>query len=232
MKAPQFFTFVAIVSALILNASGQGFVNCDFEDSVISNGTYGGLVATLTGWTTYGGDNYVDGDPNTVPYNDIALDAPAVDLEGANNSTGPVAIQGNYSVLLQGGSRFVPNTGGASIGQTGQIPANAQSLIYWGASGNGLIITFGGHVLSFVTIDATPNYTIWGADVSAYSGQTGQLLFNAPWESAGLLDNIQFSSTSVPEPSVFNLFGVCVIWLFTKWPNIRIGAMASVHCPA
>jgi hypothetical protein len=53
-------------------------------------------------------------------------------------------------------------------------------------------------------------------DISAYAGQTGQLLFSVPPQSSGgILDNIQFSSTPVPEPGTFGLFamgGALLAW--------------------
>jgi hypothetical protein len=68
-------------------------------------------------------------------------------------------------------------------------------------------ITFSGQPLSFFVTDTTPNYSIYEADISAYAGQTGQLLFSLPAHSSpGTLDNILFSSTPVPEPGAFGLF--------------------------
>jgi hypothetical protein len=121
-------------------------------------------------------------------FNNIALDSPAVTLQGTNSPFYP-AIQGNCSILLQGGSSSVPSTSYSSIGQTAQIPSSAKSIIYWGGA---LQVTFNGQALSFFDISDTPNYTIWGADISSYAGQTGQLLFTAPWQTTALRDNTQF----------------------------------------
>ena len=54
-------------------------------------------------------------------------------------------------------------------------------------------------MLLLYAISNAANYTIYGADISAYSGQTGELLFTAPFRISGMLDNIQFSSTPLPE---------------------------------
>ncbi len=56
-------------------------------------------------------------------------------------------------------------------------------------------------MLSFIATSNAPNFTVWTADISAYAGQYGQLSFTAPWQSSGLLDNIQFSSAPIPEPN-------------------------------
>ena len=186
----------------------QGFVNLDFEDSTIAtNLIYGEhfYTATLIGWT-----------PLTVPFNSINLDAPGVNLEGTNNSYGPSAIQGNYSVYLQGGTPIVfPNTNGSGIYQTAQVPINAQSIIYWG---DALRVSFNGQNLSFNAIGSGVGFTIWQADVSPYAGMVGQLMFNVPWRYTAILDNIQFSSSPVPEPGVLGLFALGGAMLaFRRW---------------
>jgi PEP-CTERM motif len=199
------------LAALCGNGAAQGFVNLNFEQSVINSGTSG--TANVSGWTEYNGwsdVNYSGG--MTVVYNNQTLDDSGIALEGTDYWT--PAIQGKYSILLFGGSIYAENsTNGAAIGQTGQIPASAQSITYWGSA---LQVTFDGQPLSFTTISNEPNYTVWGADISAYAGQTGQLLFTAPWPNGGgLLDNIQFSSSPVPEPSALALFtlgGVLLAW--------------------
>jgi len=196
----------AIFLALSIGARvgvSQGFINLDFESATImtihnpGGDTY---TAMVPGWSV-NTPNYVNGDPNSIPYNDIALDSAAVNLEGTNSPYEP-AIQGMYSIFLQGGTMFAPTTNGASIWQTAQIPATARSIIYWG---NALQVSFAGQMLSFGAIGSGSNYTIYGADISAFAGQTGELLFREPWESSGFLDNIQFSSSSIPEPSALGL---------------------------
>jgi hypothetical protein len=206
MKLLRITCFVAVSLGFLQNTSGQEFTNLNFETTTITTVVFPGgdrYTATVPGWTGFG-QNFVNGDPNSVALNDIALDNPAVTLQGTNSPFAP-AIQGKYSILLQGGTMYAQSTNGASIGQTGQIPLTARSITYWG---NALQVTFDGQMLSFVAISNAPNYTIWGADISAYAGQTGQLLFTEPWQNEGLLDNIQFSSSPVPEPNVFGLFAL------------------------
>jgi hypothetical protein len=211
---------IAILSLLLTGLQlgfSQGFVNLNFENTTITtihNPGGDSYTATIPGWTvnTF---NYVNGDPNSIPYNDIALDSPAVNLEGTNSPIPSVrAIQGKYSIFLQGGDN-AGSTTGASIGQTGQIPVTAQSITYWGSS---LQVAFNGLPLIFNAIGSTPNYTIWGADISAFAGQTGQLLFTTPWLNSGMLDNIQFSTTAVPEPSAVALTALGALLLgFRRW---------------
>ncbi len=195
---------------------GQGFVNLGFENTtltpILANefSDYYVTNATVPGWNWSPYQTFGYGDPTTmVAYNDIALDSPAVTLQGMNSPFAP-AIGGRYSILLQGGSPFVSSSSYSAIWQTGQIPATAESLIYWGGA---LQVSFNGQPLYFFDISNAPSYTIWGADISAYAGQAGQLLFTAPWQTTALLDNIQFSSSPVPEPSVLSLFSCCIYLL-------------------
>ncbi len=83
-----------------------------------------------------------------------------------------------------------------------------ESIEFWGDIG-GLQITFDNQPLSFVVIGSTANYTIYGADISAFADQTGQLLFTLPpYVGNAELDNIQFSDQPIPEPSVVGLFAL------------------------
>ena len=217
------------------DAYAQGFVNLGFETTTITPVVFPGgtrYTATVTGWAWYPPGNFVNGDPNSVGYNDVALDSPAVNLQGTNSPFAP-AIRGRYSILLQGGSQFVPSNSYSAIWQTGQIPANAESLIYWGGA---LQVTFNGQPLTPVAVSNAANYTIWGMDISAYVGQTGALQFTKPWlptnfSDGALLDNIQFSSVPVPEPSALSLLLICIV-LFcfrTKRPNMEIGRNLSAR---
>jgi hypothetical protein len=203
-------------------ASGQSFANLDFEDTTITavllnpfSGIYA-YIGNIPRWSWSPLGNAAGVDPDTeVSLNTIVLNAPAVTLHGVDDIGYP-AIEGNYSILLQsGGSRSVPSTGYSAIWQTGQVPSNAKSISYWGGA---LQVTFNGQPLTPVAISNAANYTIWGADISAYAGQTGELRFTKPWlpTSSGdgaLLDNIQFSSMQVPEPSALALCGLSLLFV-------------------
>jgi hypothetical protein len=186
------------------------FLNLDFESSIITssqpawwfNGNTG--KANMPGWTEFNGwgdTNYSGG--ASVIYNDQTLDAPGVSLWDKNYPN--PAIQGNLSVYLYGGSSAYTQAypgwpTGASIYQTLQIPITAKSISYWGLSCyNGLQVTFNGQLLAFINTSNAANHSVYTADISAYAGQTGQLEFAAPWQSYGILDNIQFSSSPILE---------------------------------
>jgi hypothetical protein len=212
-----------------LGAAGQGtFQNLGFENTILTvferNPSIPSYAtnATVPGWDWSPHGNAGYGDPNTtVSFNDIALDAPAVTLHGTNSFR--PAIRGSYSILLQGGTTAgglaTGNTNGASVFQTGQIPADSLSLIYLG--GGAVRVSFNGQTLPRIAVGSTANSTIWGADISGYAGQSGELRFTAPWLSTGMLDSILFSPTAIPEPSVLVLSAIFVLCLFRmmKRPN-------------
>src|SRR5271168_2507258 len=106
MKSILLISLVAVSLAFTVNLFGQDFVNLDFENTTITPVVFPGgtrYVATVPGWTWSPAGNFVNGDPNDVAYNDIALDSPAVTLHGLDDSTGYSPIEGDYSILLQGG---------------------------------------------------------------------------------------------------------------------------------
>ncbi len=185
-------------------ARSQGFVNLDFEDTTITPAYPPGTVnfyatsVAIPGWAAYLGGSVA----SIIPNDGVSTGGDMVSLQDAN-ALNYGAIQGNFSVLLQGSSLAAATT--ASVGQTGTIPNTAQSLTFFASLGGTVLVSFNGQNLPFSVIGSGANYTIYGANISNYAGQTGQLLFTAPVQNAALLDNIQFSSSSVPEPSEFAL---------------------------
>ena len=202
MKTKVIRQVVTLVISMtgILGGYSQGFINLDFEHPVLPlNPDQYFQVATsnaMPGWTayTYGSAT------SAVYYNTLSLGAAAVSLQGPGSLNPP--IQGNYSVILQGST--AEPTGSAAIGQTGQIPSTALSLMFWGYAN----VSFNGQPLALVVASTAANYNVYEADVSTLAGKSGQLLFTAPPFFQGYVDNIQFLSTPVPEPATWALF-VC-----------------------
>src|ERR1043166_407542 len=93
-------SFLALLNQLAL---AQGiFQNLNFEGTTIPQTQPPGNVSSLDAlpfWTVYTGTNQL----SQVFFNEIALGSTYVDLLGTNGSLGARAIQGGYSVLLQGG---------------------------------------------------------------------------------------------------------------------------------
>ncbi len=203
-----------IFPSFVLPAYSQGFINLNFESAqIVTDGSLFRVNAwkALPGWT--------NGYPSNAAifYNDVSLGGAAVSIHDTNGFE-PI-LQGRYSVLLQGAN---PGSGSASIGQTGQIPSSAQSLTFWGQLGS-LQITFGGQAVPYVAIGNGPNYTIYGGDISAFAGQTAELRFTAlAHTGGGLIDNIQFSPSQIPEPGSLALLGVSALLLgFFRGRNLQ-----------
>jgi hypothetical protein len=53
------------------------------------------------------------------------------------------------------------------------------------------------------------NFNVYGGDISAFAGQSGQLEFRG----AGTLDNTFFSPQPIPEPGMLGLFSVSALLL-------------------
>ena len=196
-------TFLAILGLFAFGSGlcpSQGFLNLDFESAHLGGYAEGPIPTSLgiPGWTAY-----VSGyDARQILYNTINLDEPAVTIQATNFSYGS-PIQGLYTIFIQGGTIYARGTN-AGIAQTGQIPIDAKSLNFWGDAAN-MQVTFSGQSLAYNSIGSTGNYTIFGADISAFAGQIGELRFNVTHPGGATLDNIQFSNSPVPEPGTVAL---------------------------
>lgn len=186
-------------------ASAQGsFRNLAFEDAriipIVGHIDYPHAIATsnaLPGWNPYIGGIY-----QSVVYHDLfSLGAALISIHDTNGFI-PV-LEGRYTVLLQ------PSSGGvsAAIGQVGTVPGTAQSVRFYGVGE--FSVFFAGQQLPVTTVGTTSTATIFGADITAYPGQLGELRF----QGFGWLDNIYFSNEPIPEPSAIALLAVGVLSL-------------------
>jgi hypothetical protein len=215
------FLLIVALHVMVVQVLGQGtFQNLNFESATIvpdpSSPYYPYAVfasSAIPGWVAYiGGSQQTD-----IIHNTVSLGAAAISIHDTTSSFQP--IQGNYSVLLQPSSGGPPTT--AAIGQIGQIPSTAVSLIFYGTTT--MQVTFDGQSLSLIQLGSAPGYQIVGADISAFAGQTGELRFlmmtNPQFGLMSYLDNIQFSTSPIPEPSTIGLFtlgGLFLRWRFTR----------------
>jgi hypothetical protein len=203
---------ITSLSAAIVAASsafGQGtFQNLDFESArvvFVASPYHTEIVATnaLPGWSAFSGANQL----STIFYNDGRF-FPPVELLGTNR----YVIGGHFSVLLSEGGGIGTNIyGPGSISQTGLVPDSAKSLLFE-ATSSSLVVSLGGQNLSYMAISNAPNYTLYGADISMFAGQTETLSFMAV-KGFRVLDNIQFSSQVIPEPSIHALLGLGGLFL-------------------
>ena len=192
-----------------LSEAQGNFQNLDFEQAnpvVDPNSPYYPYAvktaSALPGWTVTIGNSQ----PADITENAPAIGSTWVMLCGPNSHVGFAPLDGNYSVLLQGGGTAAT----AAITQTGFIPSTAQTLLVdVAAFGSGPFdISIGNQNLTLTTVATDPNYTVYGANVSTWAGQTEQLTISVP-EFAGNFefDDITFSTNAlaVPEPNTLAL---------------------------
>jgi hypothetical protein len=209
MEKNTIIMFVVALFVFRQNGLSQGFVNLNFEAAQLSAyGSGPALVPTnnaIPGWiASFPNPDYGAQQSATIAYDTVSIGGAAIIIFDTN-SLSYAPIQGRYSILLQGEYRPGLNTGNAAeIAQTGLVPVTAQSLIFWGSFGGDMLL-FNNQIVSYAAVGSGNNYTIYQADISEFAGQTGTLGFLAPVNGGAILDNIQFSSTSVPEPSMFAL---------------------------
>lgn len=217
--------WVALLASFSAQAQNS-FQNLDFESANVPASpaefypNFVSVGSALPGWRAYlGADRQTQ-----VGYNAPANSTASITLMGPTWSTtytgryyGVGIIGGNYSVDLQTGAS--PSNLGdinASIEQTGSVPSDVKSLQFNALETTPLTVSFNGNSLmpvalsSGVSADGVP-YTSYGADISAWAGQTGELEFTADFNGSFnfvVVDDISFSTTAVPEPSIVVLIAI------------------------
>ena len=108
------------------------------------------ITNAMPGWTMYIGGNSYD----TVRYNDVALGAPDVSFHDAGSVEVP--YHGLRSIKLQASFGVIEPPISAAIGQTGLIPADAQSVAFYYVNSLGINLTFGGQPVSLYNLGPLP----------------------------------------------------------------------------
>jgi hypothetical protein len=226
MKTIRYLILLTIILMLKQDGKTQGFINLNFESAslVPTGGFYVQFAPAFPGWTgTAGGVSL-----SNALYNVVYLDTAGISIIDHNwtnqfNGIPGGLIQGRYTAILQSGIVSLNTPGDTTLSQTGQVPVGTQSLLFeayeffdsTGAFG----VTLGGQNLSLTVISNALNYTLYGADVSAWAGQTAQLAFTVFGENPHqndeylYLDAIQFSTQSIPEPGEFALAALGILLL-------------------
>ena len=93
-------------------------------------------------------------------------------------------IQGNYTAILQSGETLgtIQQPADTTLSQTALVPVGTQSLLFeadeaFDQNKQFLVVTFGGQALFLTPLSTGSNYTLYGANVSAWAGQTAELAF-------------------------------------------------------
>lgn len=220
------FTFFVICLSLA-RSQAQGFINLNFESANVSGYSPGSDIPTtdaVPGWSVYyDSPTYGTSQETQIVYDGISTGGALVSLVDTNvgySSFNPIA--GEFSVFLFGGGSF--NSDAMTISQTGVVPVGTESLTFdalvYGAS---FSVSLGGQTISAIPLETFSNYTLYGANIPAgLAGELETLSFTMPPPansppSMFELDNIQFLSTSVPEPSVLGLYvlgGIFLAWRY------------------
>lgn len=203
-------TFYSVaIATCCFGACAQGtFRNLDFEQArlILLDGWDYPCIATanaIPGWTAA----VEQSTTGIIPYNVFSLGAPYISLRDIrdHNLGGAVPIiQGDYSLLLQAsypGAALVP-----SIYQAGWLSLETRYLTF--KTSNGGVVSdvffdafFNDTELPITRLAVTDNYELWGADLSDFSGDYGELKFRGQ----GVLDDIRFSPLEVPEPATWSI---------------------------
>jgi len=184
-------------------------VNLDFESATLAPAGVG-LVQfdqAFPGWT----ETLVDPLSTNALYDGMYLDSAGVGIIDLNTGTYNLAgsvIGGKYTALLQSGLGYISASGpgvvsDATLSQTGLVPTGMESLQFKAVSTGKFAVTLGGQALSLTVLGGGTNYTLYGANVSQWAGQTAQLSFTIFGDRPHvndeelLLDDIQFSNQGV-----------------------------------
>jgi hypothetical protein len=194
-----------IFASLSARLSGQGgFVNLDFELARvpdIPSGQLGGFVPAssgIPGWSAYGIYSRGEYPITEILHNTTPLEGRGIVLFGPDWIQSSRILAGRYSLELDTAGTGVT----VAIGQTGQIPSDSKSLLFYASwPFPSIRVSFDGEPIEFVRLNSTPAYDEFGADIARFAGKTGELRFTSGEIGSALIDNIRFSPKAIPEPS-------------------------------
>jgi hypothetical protein len=210
----------------LANAQGS-FQNLNFESATlvpITGDSFGRFYfdQAFPGWR-----GYVGGIQQTAAFHNAEFLCCSALTVWGGASHPELPFEGSYSVFFHAalGNDFQPAD--TALAQIGQIPTTAQSLLFKARSAGPFTVSLGGQPVSPVPLLSAPDYTLFGADISAWAGQQTELRFTSIAPAAGtgdnslILDSIEFSTTPIPEPSTFALFGFSVVFAWFIWRHKR-----------
>jgi hypothetical protein len=216
----HYLLLILTISLESLHAQGA-FQNLDFESATVparipgQPAAFVPITEATPGWRSYNEEFEL----TSVLHDGFSTGGsfPSI-LDPAYNSS--FVIDGQYTIGLSASGSA---GGDLSIAQTGFIPANSRSILFKAAllSGSSFSVFLGGVPLTAFPLQTGPNYIRYGVDISAFAGQTEELRFTLAAAAPGhglnamLLDTIQFSPVSIPEPGSITILlaGITVFGL-------------------
>jgi len=188
------------------------FTNLNFDAAAATTGSahvgdYLPASVAIPGWTAL-----IEETPSPVIFNTITTGSSAIVLTKFGSLFSPSPLSGQFSVVLISGFTGVatPQPTSASISQTGLVPGTASSLRFI-AQGDEPQVLASGTSLPVFLLGTTPNYNLYGTDISPFAGTEIELKFHRPHTAnftGFTLDDITFSTEPVPEPSVIALLSL------------------------
>jgi hypothetical protein len=207
------------VCFLFSTAYAQGtFQNLGFECTPIDlgSGLGGSDYYSIPFWSATCGPFQTG-----VTSNLYVLDATTVSLQTSTTLFTPIA--GTTSLFLSSSSFSYPSSAVASVSQTGLVPLTAKSIQFkvadvlaFQVSSNlpgQFFVTLGGENIALQAVASFSSYTELAGNISDWAGQTATLSIgvNVPSSQGGenyyqgLIDDVSFSTTAVPEPKAISL---------------------------
>jgi hypothetical protein len=120
---------------------------------------------------------------------------------------------------------MVGDAGDLTISQRAVIPLPIRSVFFKSESRGILIgpqLTINGGPLSYQAIVSTPEYTLFGVDITRLAGQAATVAFTGKERIGGFrLDSIQFSTQSVPESGTRRPRACLASFLFNRRRDVR-----------
>jgi hypothetical protein len=218
-------------AAKVQTAAAAAFTNLNFEQAVVvvNDPIFGHLNwnLALPGWTPPSGNS----NTATVYYGSGHLGYASVTMLLDNTPasfTSPLA--GNYSLSVRGS--YFAEGGDAWISQAGDVPASARAIELL-VSGDAPVISLDGSVIPLAAVGQVGGATRYAGSVTSFAGSTALLRINFPattwteetWEeeafiesggtNSGIIDDIQFTTRIIPEPSTYVLGAVALAGLLS-----------------
>ena len=219
------------------SSSAGPFINLGFEQAtvVVNDPIYGLLDwnLALPGWSPPSGQP----DSSSVFYGigHLGLSQYIMLTDGSANQFGgtkPQPLSGEYSLVIRGS--LEPEYGAASVLQTGDIPASAKAIELL-VRGDQPEIYLGETQIPLAVVDVNGSIARYAGNISAYAGTTSQLRISYPagyplpddefggnyQTFSGTIDNIQFTTRIIPEPTALMLAALGTVGWFAAWRRSR-----------
>jgi hypothetical protein len=235
------------VGALLLSYAANSpstfaaaFTNLNFEQAVVvvNDPMFGHLdwSVALPGWIP------PSGNPNTATvfygHGHFGTGSLMMLVDGIPPQVQPgptiAPLAGDYSLSVRGS--YFADEGDAWISQTGDVPASARAIELI-VSGDAPVISLDGSMIPLAAVGQVGGATRYAGNATSFAGINALLKINFPattwtqetWEeeafiasggsNSGIIDDIQFTTRIIPEPSACALSAVALAGLlaFRRW---------------